>query len=246
MLILHLAHATKLRRLKLKTTASQLQLASPIHLPELDISLSLTVEVGAALDLSWLMLQPYSRLALRIEVKTVNLEAHMHIIRQLQSLRVDKLRLHLNRGVPPNLQDMWAALHIRQHLMVWALPSAFRSASQALQALPSCPSIKIMIGFDDYVGKASPVFMTWAALTSSASCHRLFMGGHDLHVLGCSAGHPDFQGQAWQLTVCEANQVHGLHGGSEVEDFGHIIQNRAATAAGWRAGTGDGSHPGLR
>ena len=182
-------------------------LACPARLPKLAVNLFFQLHTDTELDLSWLRQQPCSSLTIQVYVGTDEPTVQHMLVDELRQLPVDVLIVDFADGLSlsSDIQILYQQLSISTEYTLRVGSEAFGNASQALQALPHSP--KIRITFD---GEASrPRYVSWSAVSSQAAKVMINMRGQTLHMVGHH--HADYDAP-WQLFIEQAEQVCGLHG----------------------------------
>ena len=200
----------------------QIHLCGPFLLAPLRVRIEFFLKEETVCDLSWLRLQPCSRLKARLCVDTALPAQHQRMLAQLLSLPLDKLILLWSVRFTPELQQMWQCLTLCKELVL-ILPCV----PERLKMLPRCPVVTIK-GF-------CALAVDCAAVTVTAARYSFHACQHSKHTRvsflgGCSM--PAHLEGAWQISIHSTASVQGLQGALRSSNALYL-QNAAAAIAGW-------------
>ena len=213
--------------------------ASQFFLPpldELNISIDLSREsshLPALFTVEWLQKQPCKQLNLTCVVDDTTLRDPQPFA-AVQRLQIHHLRVHLPSGFSERLQK---ALQPLGKCRTVSLLIHTRARQVILRMLPACSHLHIRIPQCHDLR----VIIDWAALASQACCVSMHLGFQGkwcrVEVRGFPGCLPfDDAGKTWQFVVLGQGKVHGLPT-SQLRDIStYLLQNEAATAAGWTDG----------
>ena len=225
-LMLNLAHLPHLSRLTLNLGAAAI-LSTVGQLPELQC-LIIDVHLGgrAEMDLSWLHLQPCSKLCLGMIISG-SFEVQQSVVRQLQGLQVHSLHLDFADGYTLERQRLWHTVSAVEQMGLY-----LSGLEGILNMVPAGPELYIEC-WD--VGR-EPLQISWHALL--AGTDRTIIDVATVETLSiCSPGSSaDAQllGRPWQLmTVNAAEECLGLPPPLASKEGTYFWQNRLAVLAGW-------------
>ena len=113
--ITRLARSKPLELLTVDFDTSDVPLACPTFLPQLEIAVSFSMDDETTLDLSWLQRQPCPWLKLEIRVQTALPAQLSLLVQQLRLVPTHHLELHMVRGLH-QIQPLWEQLPVTDTL----------------------------------------------------------------------------------------------------------------------------------
>ena len=194
-----------------------------------------------ALQLDWLLHQPYGQLHLdmglsatvpRILVSDV-LQEHRRTVCMLQQLHITSLRLRQKNVFPAAAQSIWAQLRIAERLHLYLSDWA----DGEVHALPCChdTSIERLVPFprnlpQNFGSAPPPLQVSWSAIgLQPGRVHICMLGLQRRQIVGFTSL---ISSGPWQLVVHSAAGVEGLPACRPFCEP-YLLQNAAADAAGW-------------